>query len=176
MDKTKFVRTTLFLTPLLALLLVACTPAITDPYPAPPATGGVVEGEGSAPPQGSLTALPLVPELIITEESMTGTPPPILAGFEGLVDLARTDLAQRLGIAAEEIEVLEARAVVWPDGSLGCPRPGLLYPQVQVEGARILLAVGKQKYAYHSGGGRAPFLCENLGDAPPPAGSPGFDQ
>lgn len=80
---------------------------------------------------------------------------------EAIVQAAREDLAQRLNISVEQIEVIEARAVVWPDGSIGCPQPGMAYVQVQQEGALVRLSAEGKIYAYHSGGGRAPFLCEN---------------
>ncbi len=77
-----------------------------------------------------------------------------------LVQQALGDLAQQLSIPVEEIEVLSARSVVWPDGSLGCPRPGMVYPQVQVDGVRIELQAGERVYSYHGGGRRSLFLCE----------------
>jgi hypothetical protein len=77
----------------------------------------------------------------------------------GLVQTAVDDLADRLKVPAGEIAVLSAQPVVWPDGSLGCPQPGMVYPQVQVDGARIELAVRARMYAYHCGGSRGPFLC-----------------
>jgi hypothetical protein len=80
--------------------------------------------------------------------------------FEPLLRVAIDDLARRLNIAPADIQVLETRAVVWPDRSAGCPRPGMLYPQVQTDGALIRLQAQGREFAYHSGGGRPPFLCE----------------
>ncbi|MBN1583448.1 MAG: hypothetical protein JXA89_22250 [Anaerolineae bacterium] len=94
----------------------------------------------------------------------------VAPGLEPLVAQAKKDLAERLSISVARIVVLEAESVVWPDGGLGCPRPGMAYSQVQVEGTRIRLGVGKVTYDYHSGRGRAPFLCESPDGslAPPP--------
>ena len=78
-----------------------------------------------------------------------------------LVDEAIGDLARRLAIDRAGIEVVEVRAVVWPDGSLGCPRPGMMYPQVQQDGILIRLRAQEQTFSYHGGGSRRPFLCEN---------------
>lgn len=77
-----------------------------------------------------------------------------------LVEQARSDLARRLSVPAERIEVVEVRSVVWPDGSLGCPQPGMRYIQVLTDGALILLRYEGRTYEYHSGGSRPPFLCE----------------
>ncbi len=81
-------------------------------------------------------------------------------GLQPLVDQAAADLAQRLSINPADIEVIKAESVVWPDGSLGCPQPGIEYPQVQQDGLLIQLRAGGRLYAYHSGGARPLFLCE----------------
>lgn len=102
-------------------------------------------------------------ERTIKETTMPNTPPP--ASPSGLansrpVRQAIEALAGTLAVAAAEIELIEARPVVWPDGSLGCPQPDMMYPQVQVEGIVIRLRAGGKEYHYHGGGRRAPFLCE----------------
>jgi hypothetical protein len=75
--------------------------------------------------------------------------------------LAIKDLSGRLGISANEIEVVTEENVTWRDGSLGCPKPGMMYTQALVEGALIVLRAGGRDYSYHSGAGRPPFYCEN---------------
>jgi hypothetical protein len=101
---------------------------------------------------------------ILCEEEGMGDVPSVPGtvelGMGPYIEMARQDLADRLSIDAAEIEVLEARAVVWPDASLGCPQPGMKYRQVPMDGALIRLAVDGKVYEYHSGGGRDPFLCE----------------
>lgn len=81
-------------------------------------------------------------------------------GLDFLIQQAIADLSQRLNIAPESIQVLEARSVTWPDGSLGCPQPGMQYIQVLTDGTYILLNAEGKDYAYHSGRSRAPFLCQ----------------
>ncbi|MGI9529814.1 MAG: hypothetical protein ACR2NG_08885 [Acidimicrobiia bacterium] len=76
------------------------------------------------------------------------------------VHLARQDLADRLGIDGSEIAVLSQVEMDWPDGSLGCPQPGMRYKQAIVNGTLTVLVVDGIEYRYHAGGGRAPFLCE----------------
>jgi len=87
-------------------------------------------------------------------------PTPFDPGLEKIVTQAKNDLANRLVIAPEQIELLEVASVTWPDGSLGCPQPDMAYTQVQVDGLRIRFSVDDRIYEYHSGGARAPFLCE----------------
>jgi hypothetical protein len=83
------------------------------------------------------------------------------------------DLSGRLGIQSGEIKVVSEKNVTWRDGSLGCPKPGMMYTQALVEGTLIVLRVDDTKYEYHSGGGRAPFYCEN--PVSPAAAKPSLD-
>jgi len=111
-------------------------------------------------------------------KNITPIPTPSNQSLQKLVTQAKEDLAKRLNIATDQIDLIELQSVVWPDGSLGCPQPGMGYIQVQVDGLLIRLRVGGRIYEYHSGGNRGPFLCEQpAGSAPgengmmPPPGS-----
>ena len=73
---------------------------------------------------------------------------------------AMNDLAKRLGIDAQDVTVVSAQEVSWPDGSLGCPEPGKMYTQMIVEGSVIVLEANGKQYEYHAANGRAPFYCE----------------
>jgi len=106
-----------------------------------------------------LTAVPLPTEP--TEEINMPPTLTIEPGMQALIDAAITDLMKRLSVTRDAIEVVSAQSVVWPDRSLGCPQPGMIYPQVLAEGYRIELRAKNQSYAYHGGEGRGPFLCEH---------------
>lgn len=67
-----------------------------------------------------------------------------------VVGLARDDLAKRLKINPDEIELVSAEAVNWPDASLGNPQPGMMYAQVITPGYKIVLAAKGNRYQYHS--------------------------
>ncbi len=118
----------------------------------------------SEPTTGATPALTLTPEALVTDRPAppigTSNPMPQDPYILGLVQAARLDLATRLKIPVEQVQFVSFEAVVWPDGSLGCPKPDMLYAQVQQEGYRITLAAQEARYAYHGGGARAPFLCE----------------
>lgn len=77
-----------------------------------------------------------------------------------LVRAARNDLATRLQTMPEAIEVVEVRDMVWPDSSLGCPKPDTAYAQALQEGFQIVLKASNKTYYYHSGPQQQPFLCE----------------
>lgn len=79
----------------------------------------------------------------------------------GAAALAVEDLADRLGVAVDDVEVTRVEEVTWRDASLGCPQPGMAYAQVLTNGTLVVLEVDGTTYEYHSGGSRAPFLCEN---------------
>lgn len=96
---------------------------------------------------------------------------PIPGAESDLVRIAREDLAARLEIDADRIELTRFDEVTWPDGSLGCPRKDMRYKQVLVNGSLIVLTVDSVDYHYHSGGGRPPFYCAN--PTPPVPGDGG---
>ncbi len=134
---------------------------VTAPPGADPSEKASPVAIGTPAPPG--TVILISPTQVIQEEVVTVNPTiptPSSPVLQGLVMQAKDDLAQRLSIEVDQIELIEAGAVVWPDGGLGCPQPGVLYTQVQQEGMRIRLRVGKRIYGYHSGGSRSLFLCE----------------
>ena len=77
------------------------------------------------------------------------------------VVFATQDLANRLKISPEMIELVNITQVIWRDGSLGCPQPGMLYTQALVNGLCIRLCTGGIIYHYHCSRNGKPFLCEN---------------
>lgn len=80
---------------------------------------------------------------------------------ETVVQKAVGDLASKLDVAEEEIEVMEVRDVQWPDGALGCPEPGKMYTQAVVGGTRVILGADERVYDYHAGADGEPFLCRS---------------
>jgi hypothetical protein len=88
----------------------------------------------------------------------------------GNTALAVENLASRLGVDTETIEVVSVEEVTWPDGSLGCPDTDMRYTQALVNGQLIVLEFGGTRYEYHSGGGRPPFYCPPWRATPPVGG------
>jgi hypothetical protein len=70
--------------------------------------------------------------------------------IEHMQELARKDLARRLGVAVDQISVESAKPVVWQDLSLGCPEPGQTYKAVPVKGNVVSLAYHGRTYTYHT--------------------------
>jgi len=124
---------------LLLLLVAACKQgeAPTD-TPAPPPQPTQMAASPTPPP--AATPLPPTP---------WSTPlPPAQADA---VDQAIAYLAAELGVAAAQIELVSVEEVIWPDTSLGCPRPGMAYADVLVPGFLVRLASGGQEYELHLG-------------------------
>ncbi|TDT15264.1 hypothetical protein BDK89_0830 [Ilumatobacter fluminis] len=89
------------------------------------------------------------------------------------VEIAIADLAGRLDVTADDIEIVSVVEVTWPDGGLGCPEPGMAYTQALVNGSRIVLSVDAIEYEYHSGQSGVPFYCPADRVTPPAAGGYG---
>lgn len=119
---------------MVGLLLAGCAQ-----LPASPAPGGA-----PASPQPN------------TPPPATVAPPAGPADSE-VVSKAKSDLAKRTGAAAGDIKTRSVEAVNWPDASLGCPQPDMMYAQVVTPGQRIVLETGGQTYEYHSGGANVVF-------------------
>ena len=76
-----------------------------------------------------------------------------------LLDAALDDAARRTGTARAAIRVVSAAAVTWPDGSIGCPEPGMMYTQALVPGYRIVLQAGSETLNYHARAQGPPVFC-----------------
>jgi hypothetical protein len=112
-----------------------------------------------APPtQGDITQMP------------TSLPTPADTGIQNLIEKAKEDLAQRLAVSANEINLVEATSVTWPDSSLGCPQKGMVYTQVLTSGYLILLEANGNMYEYHANRNTYVIFCEN--PSPPVPGTP----
>jgi len=75
---------------------------------------------------------------------------PVSGNLDRLIDIAKQDLARRLEIAPDEIEVQHIEKEEWPDTSLGCAEPGLSRYPVAIPGYRIILTTKGREYVYHT--------------------------
>jgi hypothetical protein len=62
------------------------------------------------------------------------------------------DIARRAGVAPDQVTVLSAESVTFPDGGLGCPVPGMNYIQVLVDGYKIVAQANGITYDYRGTG------------------------
>jgi len=156
----------------LAVLLTACAPlsSIHEPIPrtemvASPTPTSTPPSASTVQPQRPVTDIPVPtfpPLTLPVPIQMTPAAPQSfdVPADDPTVQKAVADLAARLDISPDAITVLSVEAVTWPDSSMGCPQPGMVYLQVLVEGLRILLSAEGALYEYHSGWDLDPFLCQ----------------
>ena len=78
-----------------------------------------------------------------------------------LLDKIRSELATEQSVSAGDVKVISARAVNWPNGALGCPKPGMMYTQAIVPGYRVELEAGGRRFTYNASTRGAFKRCDN---------------
>lgn len=131
-------------------------PAATSgaPEPTAPATGSPATSGPSAP-----SSVPRQPTSQPQPGGGLSVAPPA-----GLVEAAQRQLARYLKLAPEQVVLQSANKQEWPDGALGCPQPGMAYPQVLTEGFRLIFTNPAQTASYdvHTAMGPAQMvLCQD---------------
>lgn len=66
------------------------------------------------------------------------------------VQEAIADYAKRMGVPVDQVEVVGFAEVTWSDGSIGCPKPGMMYTQALVPGYQLVLGVDGALGSYHA--------------------------
>ena len=61
-----------------------------------------------------------------------------------------TAIAEDLDVPASSLQVITVEPRDWPDTSLGCPEPDMLYAQVITPGYLILVEVSGERFEYHA--------------------------
>ena len=149
----------------LALALAACGQAATTlPTSAalqPPATTLPTQAPNVAPPTSAPTAAAAPTDVSPTPRQSGGAavaPPP------ELVNMAQLQLALHLKASPANLSLQSANAKEWPDGALGCPQEGQVYPQVITPGFLLIFTNAAQsaQYPVHTGSSTAQMLlCAN---------------
>jgi hypothetical protein len=125
--------------------------ATTNPT-AIPSEAAPTTTENPVPPLSTILVATKIPRLPSTIPQITPTPEPL--GVEEIpaafMSKLIADVQKRTGVAAESILIRKAAAVTWKDGSLDCPKPGMEYAQVLVDGYWVILQVGDKVYDYRT--------------------------
>jgi hypothetical protein len=79
-----------------------------------------------------------------------------------LLAAVRADLAERTGVSPGDIALLTAESATWPDGALGCARPGEVYLPSPTPGYRVVLQVAGGVYDYRTTAAGSFRLCPRL--------------
>ena len=92
------------------------------------------------------------------QKQTTGVPP--MANDQAqIVQSALAHAARTSGLAPSALVVESAIRVIWPDGSLGCPEPGMVYTQALVPGYQIRIRAGEALLDYHASARGELVLC-----------------
>ena len=109
----------------------------------------------------------------------TRIPDPASPGPSGSFDLPASiidpvvaEAARLSGVPVDQVTVVSAETVTFPDGGLGCPVPGMSYTQVQVEGFKLVVDAGGAQYDFRGTSPDKFRLCEKSGRLTPPWQSP----
>lgn len=116
--------------------------------------GGVPENPrvGIAPPKRI--------EVIETPARVAGEPVDIASVPRAVRAAVVADAARRFAVPESAVVVLDAERVTWSDGSLGCPRPGMMYPQVLVPGFRLTARTDERVLEYHTDSRGLAITCD----------------
>jgi hypothetical protein len=83
-----------------------------------------------------------------------------------ILDSILNEAAARAKVSREQLVIVRAERVVWNDGALGCPEPGMMYTQALVNGYWVIIKAGGQTYDFRVGRGGSFIVC------PPGRGRP----
>ena len=177
-----------FAIPILLLALVACgqaAPSVSQPTPAGPTAAQPTEAPAatSAPPptEAPAATVPQPTEApAATPSQPAASPGASVRPPEALVAAAQQRLAQHLGVPADSLMLQSVNKQEWPDGALGCPEPGKVYPQVIIPGFLLIFSNSGQTQTYkvHTAESEQQMiLCENdqPTDLANPASGPASD-
>jgi hypothetical protein len=79
-----------------------------------------------------------------------------------IADAVVREAAAYAAVPPPDVRVVQLEAREWPDSSLGCPRPGLMYSQVVTPGYLIVVQAGTRTLEYHSDARGRVVLCKEL--------------
>jgi len=127
--------------------------------------------ETSSSSSENSSSLPLPPaptqgSVVIT--NTTGTPAstsfqeytiPLDPTFQNVAQQARQDLASRLKLALDRVDLVKVIPAEWPYDKLGCPLPEGKQVDADHPGYQILLKASGQMYTYHTDGKEWVVFC-----------------
>ena len=130
-------------------------------------------------PESTLTRQPITqtemymtPEVLATPRSGQPTtnqspnlatlePIPLTLELKNLIQIAVNDLADRISVEPDQIELINITEATWQDTSLDCPQPGVMYAQIINQGYSIILKGMDELYEYHTGSNNLVVYCRS---------------
>jgi hypothetical protein len=151
---------------LFILLLSACTTSVGADF-------SDSNDDGVIPAESSATMAMVEPPAIETpeptiddQENIDSQDNALPDGSETIIDLAKRDLAQRLNIEISAITLGSDKEIVWPDATLGCPKPGMDFTPINIPGHILTLQAEGKRFIYHTDDENRVILCPAEGERP----------
>jgi hypothetical protein len=119
----------------------AATPSVRIPATAAPT------------PRAPDIAPPTLPAVSAVPPAANEVPPAIL-------EAVQAEAARLASLPVEQLSLVRADEITWPDGSLGCPKPGEMYTQSLVHGFWIVFDSGSETYDFRAASDGSFFRCE----------------
>lgn len=83
-----------------------------------------------------------------------------------IMEAVLAEVGELAGTDPSGATIVQAEAVEWSDGALGCPEPGMLYPQVITPGYQVVVELDGTRYDLRvAREGAVIRLCEGLAPA-----------
>jgi hypothetical protein len=156
MDQRLVVARTLCVTCALVVIGTGCS----RPDLSPPVAATISPTSSPAPVTPATSpGLSFTPTAASSPTAASTPTSAVPAGVTNALAAVRWDLAQRLKLPEAQIALVRAEAVDWPDSSLGCPQPGMMYLQVVTPGYRLVLSAGGVSAEYHTDAGGRFVVC-----------------
>jgi hypothetical protein len=114
------------------------------------------------------TGTPIVTPPVIGAPTPKGKTPSVKSEVpQAILDPILKEAAVLAKVDREQLVIVRAESVVWNDGSLGCPEPGMMYTQALVNGYWIVIEAAGKKYDFRVGSGGSFRLCPAGRGRPP---------
>jgi hypothetical protein len=121
----------------------------------------------AGPAELEQTAAPFIMKSVVAAAPTIGETSPMKGEVpQAILESILKEAAALAKVERREIKIVRAESVVWSDGSLGCPEPGMMYTQMLVNGYWIVVEAAGKNYDFRVGSGGSFRLC------PPGQGQP----
>jgi len=139
---------------IVALSLAACLPVrpLGTPAPGQEATTAPAEEATDMPTEEATEEATVVASEGITPEVTEEPAEEATPDATSIAAQVSQMLAQQLQISPDQVEVVSAEPVDWPDACLGVTSADIMCAQVITPGYRIVLSVDGKQYEYHTNG------------------------
>lgn len=94
---------------------------------------------------------------LVLEESSSAQNGPVAPTAAGGTPVAETEaapivaaVAQELNLSVDNLTVVSVTRQTWPDASLGCPQPDMLYAQVVTPGFLVVVEIAGEQVEFHT--------------------------